>query len=58
MGVVFVSFNNYTPINVKPQGPVVQKTISLTLTLVPEVYFYYFHCEGERENKHLVESGN
>jgi hypothetical protein len=27
-------------------------------TLVPEVYFYYFHCEGERENKPLVESGN
>jgi hypothetical protein len=28
------------------------------LTLVPEVYFYYFHCEGERKNKPLVESGN
>jgi hypothetical protein len=27
-------------------------------TLVPEVYFYYFHCEGERENKPLVGSGN
>jgi hypothetical protein len=27
-------------------------------TLVPEVYFYYFHCEGERKNKPLVESGN
>jgi hypothetical protein len=22
-------------------------------TLVPEVYFYYFHCEGERKNKPL-----
>jgi hypothetical protein len=21
------------------------------ITLVPEVYFYYFHCEGERKNK-------
>jgi hypothetical protein len=29
-----------------------------TPTLVPEVYFYYFHCEGERKNKPLVESGN
>jgi hypothetical protein len=29
-----------------------------TCTLVPEVYFYYFHCEGERKNKPLVESGN
>jgi hypothetical protein len=28
------------------------------ITLVPEVYFYYFHCEGERKNKPLVESGN
>jgi hypothetical protein len=28
------------------------------VTLVPEVYFYYFHCEGERKNKPLVESGN
>jgi hypothetical protein len=28
------------------------------LTLVPEIYFYYFHCEGERKNKPLVESGN
>jgi hypothetical protein len=27
-------------------------------TLVPEIYFYYFHCEGERKNKPLVESGN
>jgi hypothetical protein len=27
-------------------------------TLVPEVYFYYFHCEGARKNKPLVESGN
>jgi hypothetical protein len=27
-------------------------------TLVPEVYFYYFYCEGERKNKPLVESGN
>jgi hypothetical protein len=27
-------------------------------TLVPEVYFYYFHCEGEKKNKPLVESGN
>jgi hypothetical protein len=27
-------------------------------TLVPEVYFYYFHCEGDRKNKPLVESGN
>jgi hypothetical protein len=27
-------------------------------TLVPEVYFYYFHCEGRRKNKPLVESGN
>jgi hypothetical protein len=27
-------------------------------TLVPEVYFYYFHCEGEWKNKPLVESGN
>jgi hypothetical protein len=27
-------------------------------TLVPEVYFYYFHCKGERENKPLVESGH
>ena len=27
-------------------------------TLVPEVYFYYFHCEGERKNKPLVESSN
>jgi hypothetical protein len=27
-------------------------------TLVPEVYFYYFHCEGERKNKPLVQSGN
>jgi hypothetical protein len=27
-------------------------------TLVPEVHFYYFHCEGERKNKPLVESGN
>jgi hypothetical protein len=26
--------------------------------LVPEVYFYYFPCEGERKNKPLVESGN
>jgi hypothetical protein len=22
-------------------------------TLVPEVYFYYFHCEGRRKNKPL-----
>jgi hypothetical protein len=22
-------------------------------TLVPEVYFYYFYCEGERKNKPL-----
>jgi hypothetical protein len=29
-----------------------------TYTLVPEVYFYYFYCEGERKNKPLVESGN
>jgi hypothetical protein len=29
-----------------------------THTLVPEVYFYYFHCEGERKNKPLVEIGN
>jgi hypothetical protein len=29
-----------------------------SVTLVPEVYFYYFHCEGERKNKPLVESGN
>ena len=28
------------------------------ITLVPEVYFYYFHCEGERKNKPWVESGN
>jgi hypothetical protein len=28
------------------------------ITLVPEVYFYYFHCEGRRKNKPLVESGN
>ena len=27
-------------------------------TLVPEIYFCYFHCEGERKNKPLVESGN
>jgi hypothetical protein len=27
-------------------------------TLVLEVYFYYFPCEGERKNKPLVESGN
>ena len=27
-------------------------------TLVPEVYFYYFHCEGRRKTKPLVESGN
>jgi hypothetical protein len=26
-------------------------------TLVPEVYFYYFHCKGERKNKPRVESG-
>jgi hypothetical protein len=32
--------------------------VSLYITLVPEVYFYYFHCEGERKNKPLVESGN
>jgi hypothetical protein len=30
----------------------------LSSTLVPEVYFYYFHCEGERKNKPLVESAN
>ena len=30
----------------------------VSFTLVPEVYFYYFHCEGERKNKPLVESGN
>jgi hypothetical protein len=27
--------------------------IPLLSTLVPEVYFYYFHCEGERKNKPL-----
>ena len=27
-------------------------------TLVPEVYFYYFHCEGRRKSKPLVESSN
>jgi hypothetical protein len=32
--------------------------INYFATLVPEVYFYYFHCEGERKNKPLVESGN
>ena len=32
--------------------------IYYNVTLVPEVYFYYFHCEGERKNKPLVESGN
>jgi hypothetical protein len=30
----------------------------LLLSCVPEVYFYYFHCEGERKIKPLVESGN
>jgi hypothetical protein len=34
------------------------KNFSVWITLVPEVYFYYFHCEGERKNKPLVESGN
>jgi hypothetical protein len=24
-------------------------TIHSKITLVPEVYFYYFHCEGERK---------
>jgi hypothetical protein len=32
--------------------------IEVAFTLVPEVYFYYFHCEGEKKNKPLVESGN
>jgi hypothetical protein len=35
-----------------------ESTRASKLTLVPEVYFYYFHCEGERKNKPLVESGN
>jgi hypothetical protein len=26
---------------------------SVAFTLVPEVYFYYFPCEGERKNKPL-----
>ena len=30
-----------------------QLQISKKSTLVPEVYFYYFHCEGERKNKPL-----
>ena len=30
---------------------------TVPVTLVPEVYFDYFHCEGERRNKPLVESG-
>jgi hypothetical protein len=30
----------------------------LLLSCVPEVYFYYFHCEQERKIKPLVESGN
>jgi hypothetical protein len=36
----------YFEIKNRRQGP-------KTATLVPEVYFYYFHCEGERENKPL-----
>jgi hypothetical protein len=35
-----------------------QVCVAGNVTLVPEVYFYYFHCEGERKNKPLVESGN
>jgi hypothetical protein len=29
------------------------KFCHINSTLVPEIYFYYFHCEGERENKPL-----
>jgi hypothetical protein len=35
-----------------------QYFINTSMGLVPEVYFYYFHCEGEMKNKPLVESGN
>jgi hypothetical protein len=30
-----------------------QSILNKNDTLVPEVYFYYFHCEGERKNKPL-----
>jgi hypothetical protein len=41
-----------------PDSFKISKVIPGYNTLVPEVYFYYFHCEGERKNKPLVESGN